>query len=87
MAEKLRAKAIDRLQFATVMFIVQQASIRHRYYMPFAAFFGGPIMPVLLMLSPLAVMAASDCTRWHPVADAAKAGDRTACTRHRPPLM
>ncbi|KMS57074.1 hypothetical protein [Sphingobium cupriresistens] len=55
--------------------------------MPFAAFFGGPIMPVLLMLSPLAVMAASDCTRWHPVADAAKAGDRTACTRHRPPLM
>ncbi|MES2172491.1 MAG: hypothetical protein V4523_00940 [Pseudomonadota bacterium] len=55
--------------------------------MPIAALFGSTIMPLLLMLSPLAVMAASDCTRWHPVADAAKAGDRTACTRHRLPLM
>jgi hypothetical protein len=69
------------------MFIVQQASMGHCYCMPIAALFGGTMMPLLLMLSPLAVMAASDCTRWHPVAKAAKAGDRTACTRHRLPLM
>jgi hypothetical protein len=69
------------------MFIVQQASMRHRRSMPFAAFFSSTIMPLLLMLSPLAVMAASDCTRWHTVAKATKAGDRTPCTRHRPPLM
>ncbi|NML08700.1 hypothetical protein HHL08_00820 [Sphingobium sp. AR-3-1] len=61
--------------------------MRHRRSMPFAALLGGTIMPLLLMLSPLAVMAASDCTRWHPVAKAAKAGDGTSCTRHRLPLM
>ncbi|WP_140419375.1 hypothetical protein [Sphingobium sp. Z007] len=59
------------------MFIVQQASIRHRYGMPFAAFFSGTIMPLLLMLSPLAVMAAA----------LTAPSDHIPRTCHHPPLM
>ncbi|MBZ9647554.1 hypothetical protein K9B33_08365 [Sphingobium sp. 3R8] len=76
-----------RHQSASVTFIVQQAWISHCYCMPFAAFFGGTFMPLMLMLSPLAVIAVSDCTRWHSVANAAKADGPRPCTRHRLPLM
>ncbi|WP_311266885.1 hypothetical protein [Sphingobium sp. WCS2017Hpa-17] len=55
--------------------------------MPFAAFFNGTILPLVLMLSPLAVMVAAPCTGWHPVAKAAKTPGQKACTRHQPLLM
>jgi hypothetical protein len=55
--------------------------------MPFAALFGGTIAPALLMLSPLAVMAASDCADWKPAAKAVKGGTDSPCKRPRLPLM
>jgi len=54
--------------------------------MPFAALVGGTLAPALLMLSPLAVMAAKDCTDWKPVAKAAKDNGHP-CKRPRMPLM
>ncbi|WP_196221741.1 hypothetical protein [Sphingobium sp. CAP-1] len=54
--------------------------------MSFAAFLGGTVAPVLLMLSPFAVMAAKDCDDWKPAAKAVKSKD-ASCTRPRPPLM
>ncbi|WP_200928333.1 hypothetical protein [Sphingobium sp. Leaf26] len=55
--------------------------------MPFAAFFSGTILPLVLMLSPLAVMAAAPCTDWHPVVKAANAHGQKSCTRRQPPMM
>jgi hypothetical protein len=55
--------------------------------MPFAASLGGTLAPVLLMLSPFAVMAAKDCGAWKPAAKVAKASSDAPCTRARPPLM
>jgi hypothetical protein len=49
------------------MFIVQQASVIHKYSMPFATLFNGLIVPVLLMLSPLMMMVADHCGGWHGV--------------------
>jgi hypothetical protein len=55
--------------------------------MPFAAFLGGTLAPVLLMLSPFAVMAAKDCGAWKPAAKVAKISGEILCTRPRLPLM
>lgn len=55
--------------------------------MPFAALFGGTFAPALLMLSPLAVMAASDCADWKPAAKAVKGDTDSPCKRPRLPLM
>lgn len=54
--------------------------------MSFAASLAGAILPVLLMLSPFAVMAARDCPDWTPPAQAAS-GEGKACPRPLPPLM
>ncbi|MCI4591295.1 hypothetical protein MOK15_14490 [Sphingobium sp. BYY-5] len=54
--------------------------------MTFAAFLGGSFAPVLLMLSPLAVMAASDHADWKPAVRAMK-GDPASCTPLHWPLM
>jgi hypothetical protein len=66
--------------------MLQQAWTRHYYYMPFAVFLGGGFAPVLLMLSPLAVMTASDCTEWKPAVRAVK-GEKAPCLPPRWPLM
>jgi hypothetical protein len=55
--------------------------------MPFAALLGGTIAPALLMLSPLAVMAASDCADWKPAAKAMKGSNIDPCKKPRLPLM
>ena len=55
--------------------------------MSIAAILGGTLAPVLLMLSPLAVMAAQDCTDWKWTATAAKPSRATGCLPHRWPLM
>ncbi|WP_420144824.1 hypothetical protein [Sphingobium sp.] len=56
--------------------------------MPFAALFSGMMMPVLLMLSPLAVIAASHCGDRHPAASpTASANADRACIDHPLPLM
>ncbi|MBV2149459.1 hypothetical protein KRZ98_14395 [Sphingobium sp. AS12] len=55
--------------------------------MPFAALIGGTIAPALLMLSPFAVMAASDCADWKPAAKAVKGDKDMPCKRPRLPLM
>ena len=49
--------------------------------MPFATFIGGTLVPVLLMLSPLAVMAAKDCAGWAPTARAVEGGKQKACKK------
>lgn len=67
--------------------MLQQASLRHHPDMPFAALIGGTIAPALLMLSPFAVMAASDCADWKPAAKAMKGGKDMPCKRPRLPLM
>ncbi|MFC3440604.1 hypothetical protein ACFOKF_05220 [Sphingobium rhizovicinum] len=51
--------------------------------MPFASLLGGTLVPVLLMLSPFAVMAAKDCTQARPAEQQAS----QPCTRQRLPLM
>jgi hypothetical protein len=55
--------------------------------MPFAALFNGTILPLVLMLSPLAVMAAAPCADWHPLAKTVEAHGKKPCTRHQLPLM
>lgn len=92
-----RAAVIGRLRIIAparsgcVTFIVQKASVRHLPAMSLAALSGGTLVPALLMLSPLAVMAASDCTDWKPAAKAnggnGKSGDGRSCPEPRPPLM
>jgi hypothetical protein len=67
--------------------MLQQGSIGHRYCMSIAAILGGTLAPVLLMLSPLAVMAAQDCTDWKWTAKAAKPSRDTGCLPRRWPLM
>ena len=52
--------------------------------MPFAALFNGTLMPILLMLSPLAVIAVSHCNERHLLADI---DIQKPCLRHRLPLM
>ncbi|MDO7834824.1 hypothetical protein Q4610_07165 [Sphingobium sp. HBC34] len=60
-----------------------------------ATLLGGSVAPVLLMLSPFAVMAAKDCDAWQPAAKAAKSASSTPgsrpgsshCDRPRLPLM
>ncbi len=65
---------------------MQQAWMRHCYAMQFAVFLGGTLAPVLLMLSPFAVMAATDCTDGKP-ASLAVTDDKTPCTPPRWRLM
>ncbi|BBD00842.1 MULTISPECIES: hypothetical protein [Sphingobium] len=55
--------------------------------MPFAAFFNGTILPLMLMLSPLAVMAAAPFTGWHTIVKMTKMQGHKPCTSHQPPLM
>ncbi|WP_188065472.1 hypothetical protein [Sphingobium sp. KCTC 72723] len=52
--------------------------------MNLTALLGGTTVPVLLMLSPLAVLAAKDCTDGRP---AAKAMQGKACKAPQLPLM
>lgn len=86
MAPASFAHARDR-RCGSVTFIAQQASMRHMSIMPIALFLGGTLAPVLLMLSPLAVMATSDCTDWKPAAKAIKTGKQAPCPRHLLPRM
>ena len=55
--------------------------------MHFAALIGGTIAPALLMLSPFAVMVASDCADWRPAAKAVQDSQGQPCKRPRLPLM
>ncbi|MCP1469053.1 hypothetical protein J3E64_000724 [Sphingobium sp. OAS761] len=55
--------------------------------MSFALFLGGSVMPVLLMLSPLAVMATSECDDWKPAAWTVRDKPAEPCARPRWPLM
>ncbi|WP_179044026.1 hypothetical protein [Sphingobium lactosutens] len=55
--------------------------------MPVAAFLGGTIIPLLLMLSPFAVMAMRDCPeRFSAASHVASPGD-SPCRRPTLPLM
>ncbi|MDI1296035.1 MAG: hypothetical protein PSY12_09160 [bacterium] len=66
---------------------MQQARMVHFSAMPLAMLFGGTIAPILLMLSPLAVIAARDCGDWTLVARAAKGHGDEPCHRLPLPLM
>jgi hypothetical protein len=55
--------------------------------MPFAALFNGTILPLMLMLSPLAVMVTAPFQGWHTVVNAAKTQGDHPCTEHQPLLM
>tara|TARA_R110000868_G_scaffold79256_3_gene225577 strand:+ start:2041 stop:2376 length:336 start_codon:yes stop_codon:yes gene_type:complete len=72
---------------ACVTFIVQQAWMRHLVPMPNPIFLGSTLAPALLMLSPLAVIAAKDCTDWQPAAKVRKGDTSTPCKAPPLPLM
>ena len=55
--------------------------------MPFAISLAGAILPVLLMLSPLAVMASRDCGAWTAPDKAEGSARGTPCGRILPPRM
>ncbi|CAM5435485.1 hypothetical protein ACFSUK_21985 [Sphingobium scionense] len=59
--------------------------------MPISFFLGGSVAPILLMLSPFAVMAVGNCADWQPTTktvNLTKASDRAAgCTQPRFALM
>ena len=55
--------------------------------MPFGRSLAGAILPVLLMLSPLAVMATRDCGAWTAPAKVEGSPESTPCGRILPPRM
>lgn len=55
--------------------------------MPFAISLAGAILPVLLMLSPLAVMATRDCGAWTAPTKADGSASGAPCGRILPPRM
>ncbi|WHO39540.1 hypothetical protein PMI04_002770 [Sphingobium sp. AP49] len=59
--------------------------------MPISFFLGGSVAPILLMLSPFAVMAIGDCADWQPTIQSAKIAPKptadAGCTAPRFPLM
>lgn len=72
---------------ACVTFIAQQAWMRHLGPMSNPIFLGSTLAPALLMLSPLAVIAAKDCTDWQPAAKARKGDAPPPCKAPPLPLM
>ncbi|MEG8223318.1 hypothetical protein OSJ57_22315 [Sphingomonas sp. HH69] len=61
--------------------------MRHLVPMPNPIFLGSTLAPALLMLSPLAVIAAKDCTDWQPAAKARKGDTSPPCKAPPLPLM
>ncbi len=74
-------------QAGCVTFSLQQAWRAQSCRMPFAFSLAGAILPVLLMLSPLAVMATRDCGAWTAPAKAEGSPESTPCGRILPPRM
>lgn len=72
---------------ACVTFIAQQAWMRHLVPMPNPIFLGSTLAPALLMLLPLAVIAAKDCTDWQPATKARKDDASPPCKVPPLPLM
>ncbi len=62
----------------------QQAWLHHDAPMPFASLLSGGLLPVLLMLSPFAVMAAWEMPQGDRITEADRA---LACTGQPPLLM
>ncbi|MFX4085184.1 hypothetical protein ACKU27_08775 [Sphingobium yanoikuyae] len=59
--------------------------------MPISVFLGGSVAPILLMLSPFAVMAVGNCADWQPKTPSARIAAKppadAGCTQPRYPLM
>ena len=59
--------------------------------MPISFFLGGSVAPILLMLSPFAVMAVGNCADWQATAPSVKIALKPAttpgCNQPRYPLM
>lgn len=59
--------------------------------MPISFFLGGSVAPILLMLSPFAVMAVGNCADWQPKTPSARIAAKppadAGCSQPRYPLM